>query len=96
MTAMSSPIRLDKWLWHARFAKTRKDAATLIGKRRVRINSEVIEKAHRQVRLGDVLTLTLKSDVLVLRVTGMAARRGAKADARTLYDVIDSNSMELA
>lgn len=96
MTHITSPIRLDKWLWHARFAKSRKDAVSLIGRRRVRINSEVIMKPHRQVRVGDVLTLALARDVLVLKVQGIADRRGPASEARTLYEIIEASELEAA
>ena len=49
-------LRLDKWLVHARFCKTRAIATTLITKKRVRINRDVVSKASRLVRVCDVLT----------------------------------------
>ena len=96
MTQTTAPIRLDKWLWHARFAKTRKDAVGLIERRRVRINSEIIKKCHRQVRIGDVLTLALQRDVLVLRVLGTGERRGPASAARELYEIIETADLEAA
>ena len=79
-------LRLDKWLVHARFCKTRTVATTLITKKRVRINREVVSKASRQVRIGDVLTLPRGRDVVVVKVLGMGERRGPPAEARLLYD----------
>lgn len=93
MTAMAvvdletaEALRLDKWLVHARFCKTRTVATTLITKKRIRINREVVSKASRLVRVGDVLTLPRGRDVVVIRVLGMGERRGPPAEARLLYD----------
>ena len=82
----AAALRLDKWLVHARFCKTRAIATTLITKKRVRINREVVSKASRLVRVGDVLTLPRGRDVAVVRVLGMGERRGPPAEARLLYD----------
>ena len=52
---MSPPdLRLDKWLWHARFARTRDKAAELIAGRRVRVNGQLATKTHQKLRPGDV------------------------------------------
>ena len=52
----SEGLRLDRWLWQARFFKTRALAAQLVGKGRVRINQAIVTKAHHRIRPGDVLT----------------------------------------
>jgi ribosome-associated heat shock protein Hsp15 len=80
--------RLDKFLFHARFARTRAIAATLIGAGCVRINRQMTEKPHAKLRPGDVLTLALPRDVLVVRVRSLAHRRGPAAEARLLYDEV--------
>lgn len=77
--------RIDKWLWHARFAKTRTTAQTLARSGRVRINKVRNDSASHVVRVGDVLTLTLDGGVKVIRIIAMAVRRGPAAEARTLY-----------
>ena len=51
-------LRLDKWLWHARFIRHRELAADLVAARRLRLNEQVVTKTHQLVRPGDVLTLT--------------------------------------
>ena len=48
-------IRLDKWLWHARFFKSRSLASKICGAGRIRVNGNVIEKAHFGVRVGMML-----------------------------------------
>jgi ribosome-associated heat shock protein Hsp15 len=77
--------RIDKWLWHARFARTRGAAQRLALSGHVRINRDKVSSASRLVREGDVLTLALRHGVQVIRVCGFAGRRGSADDARLLY-----------
>lgn len=81
-------LRLDKWLHFARFCKTRALAQQMIQKSRIRINGRVIEKPHAQVRVGDVLTLPLRSGVRVLRLLSLPERRGPPAEAQAGYQEI--------
>ncbi|MBM3584790.1 MAG: RNA-binding S4 domain-containing protein [Alphaproteobacteria bacterium] len=84
---MTEPaLRLDKWLWHARFLKTRLLATRLVNGGRVRLNHRVIDKAATLVRAGDVLTFGLGPSVKVVRVLALGARRGPPAEARVLYE----------
>lgn len=78
--------RLDKWLWFARFVKTRPLAVRLVGEGRVRVNGARVDAPGRALRRGDVLTLTLPQGVRVVRVDGFAERRGPAPEARMLYD----------
>ena len=78
--------RLDKWLWCARFMKARADCARLVAGGLVRINRQPTDKPHARLRPGDVLTLPLRSDVRVIRVLALAARRGPAPEARMLYE----------
>lgn len=80
--------RVDKWLWHARVVKTRTLAAEIVEAGKVRRNRERMTKSSDQVKPGDVLTITLPSRVLVLRVTGQSERRGSPADAALLFEDI--------
>ncbi len=84
--------RLDKWLWSARFLKARSDCVRFIENGLVRINRQPTDKAHARLRPGDVLTLPSPrpgaSAVRVIRVVGLAARRGPATEARTLYEDI--------
>ena len=79
-------IRLDKWLWQARFFKSRALASKLCAAGRVRIDGEVVTKAHAAVRPGHVLTFPQARDIRVVRVVALGARRGPAAEARTLYE----------
>ncbi len=84
MAAQSSQ-RIDKWLWHARFARTRTAAQRLAVSGHVRINRQKVNSASRPVRPGDVLTLALGRAVVVLTVIAIAGRRGSADLAQTLY-----------
>jgi ribosome-associated heat shock protein Hsp15 len=82
-------IRLDKWLWHARFLKSRSLATKLAQSGKIRLNGETTGKAHQAVRPGDVLTFPLGPHIRVIRVLAPGARRGPAPEARTLYDDLD-------
>jgi ribosome-associated heat shock protein Hsp15 len=80
--------RLDKFLFFARFCKSRTVAAELILRGMVRINRQPTEKPHARLRPGDVLTLALARGVVVAKVLALAPRRGPAAEARLLYEEI--------
>ncbi len=82
-------LRLDKWLWRARFFKSRTLASRLCAAGRVRINRRVVAKAHAMVRPGDVLTFPQSGLIRVVRVVALGTRRGPAAEARTLYEDLD-------
>jgi len=88
----SEGLRLDKWLWQARFFKTRALAAQLIAKRRLRINQTIITKAHHRVRRGDVLTFPQGRVVRVVRVVDLGSRRGPASEAQMLYEELSSEA----
>src|SRR5450631_2603389 len=82
--------RLDKWLWHCRFYKTRKLATAAISGGKVHLNAERVKPAHR-VRIGDRLSLSLQGIVAEFEVLGLPQRRGPAAEAQTHYlETIDS------
>ena len=56
MPSSDSALRLDKWLWYARFFKTRSAATKLISGKKLRLNGEVMSKPHRQAQIGQTLT----------------------------------------
>ena len=88
----SEGLRLDKWLWQARFFKTRALAAQLIAKRRLRINQTIITKAHYRVRPGDVLTFPYGETVRVVRVLALGTRRGPASEAQALYEEVSEEA----
>ncbi|MGI9417192.1 MAG: RNA-binding S4 domain-containing protein [Geminicoccaceae bacterium] len=87
-------LRLDKWLWQARFFKTRTLAATVAAKGKVRINRMLVTKPHYKVRPGDVLTFAQGRDIRVVRIVALGERRGPAPEARTLYDDIGGSSAD--
>jgi ribosome-associated heat shock protein Hsp15 len=77
--------RLDKWLWFARFAKSRTLAAKLVTKGFVRVNGERQENPAKAVAVGDVLTIAARHVTAVVRVEALGERRGPASEARGLY-----------
>jgi ribosome-associated heat shock protein Hsp15 len=86
---MSDTLRLDKWLWYARFARTRSLAAKLVEGGRFRINGNPIGKVHQPVRPGDVLTFALGPHIRVIKILALADHRGGAPEARLLYEDLD-------
>ncbi len=84
MTSDTDGHRLDKWLWHCRFYKTRNLATAAITGGKVHLNAERIKPAHR-VRIGDRLSLSLDGVVAEFEVLGLPPRRGPATEARTQY-----------
>jgi len=78
--------RLDKWLWYARFFKSRTLATKFCLSGRLRVNDAVIKKAHMNVRVGDVLTFPKARDVRVIKIVELGQRRGPAPEARALYE----------
>lgn len=76
--------RLDKWLWYARFYKTRTLAAAAINGGRVHVNAERVKPAHR-VRIGDRLSLSLQGIVAEFEIVALPQRRGPATEARSHY-----------
>ena len=81
-------IRLDKWLWHARFFKSRGFASSICAKGKVRIDGQIVHKAHQIVRVGNVLTFPKAREVRVVRVEALGTRRGPATEAQALYSEI--------
>jgi ribosome-associated heat shock protein Hsp15 len=77
--------RLDKWLWFARFAKTRTLAAKMVTSGYVRLNGQRTDNAAKAVAVGDVVTIALPRTTLVVRIEGIGERRGPAPEARLLY-----------
>ncbi len=88
--------RIDKWLWYARFFKTRSLASKIVAGGKVRISNgdktERISKASQQVKVGDTLTFTAGRRVRVVKVLAPGDRRGPAEEARLLYEEVISPS----
>jgi ribosome-associated heat shock protein Hsp15 len=79
-------LRVDKWLWHARFFKSRSLAAQVVSAGHVRINSNKISKPSYNVASGDVLTFPQGNLVRVVRMIAAGTRRGPAPEAQALYE----------
>lgn len=82
-------LRLDKWLWFARFVKTRSLATRLVIEGRMRVNGALTHKAHYSVKPGDVLTFPLGPHIRIIKVVALGSRRGPAAEAQSLYEDLD-------
>ncbi len=78
-------LRLDKWLWFARLAKTRSLAARLCAGGAVAIAGQAALKPHHRVRVGDTVTLPQGHFIRTVRVAALGTRRGPASEARRLY-----------
>ena len=76
--------RLDKWLWYARFYKSRSLATAAINGGKVHLNAERVKPAHR-VRIGDRLSLSMQGIVAEFEIKGLPLRRGPAAEAQAQY-----------
>jgi ribosome-associated heat shock protein Hsp15 len=77
--------RLDKWLWFARFARTRTLAAKLVSDGHVRVNGERVGNGAKALAAGDVVTVAAAHTTAVVRVEALGERRGPAPQARLLY-----------
>lgn len=85
----AASIRLDKWLWQARFCKSRSLATEMVASGAVRVNSVRVVKAATQLRVGDGLSFAQGARIRVVRVLDLGDRRGPAPEARLLYDDLD-------
>ncbi len=81
----ASRVRIDKWLWAARFYKTRALAAEAVNGGKVHFDGQRI-KASRSVRVGDVYELQRGWERMTVVVRGLSGRRGPASEARQLYE----------
>ena len=85
-TGERETIRLDKWLWHARFFRSRSAAARAVSSTPFRIDGRPTDKPHALVAAGMVLTFGLGGRVRVVRILAPGTRRGPAPEARLLYE----------
>ena len=83
---MDKGLRLDKWLWQSRFMKSRSMATKFCQANKVRVNGDIVSKAHQIVRSGDVLTFPKGTDVRVIKIVELGKRRGPAPEAQALYE----------
>ena len=82
-------LRLDKWLWQARFFKSRGLAAEVIAAGHVRVNGTRVSRPGRDISEGDTLTFPQGHRIRVVRVTALGLRRGPATEAQGLYVDLD-------
>ncbi|MEJ6397828.1 RNA-binding S4 domain-containing protein [Yoonia sp. 208BN28-4] len=79
-------IRIDKWLWHARFFKSRSLAAGVVSAGKVRVDGNPVSKPSRAVGAGDVLTFVKETETRVVKIAACGVRRGPAPEAQALYE----------
>jgi len=89
-------IRADKWLWHARFFKSRALAAKAISSGHLRVDGQKVLKPAHGLRPGVTLTFTQARRVRVVRVEALSTRRGPAPEAQRLYDDLTPAEKPLA
>ena len=85
-------MRVDRFLWYARLAKTRSAAQAIATRGLLRIDGRRIERAAAPVRVGSVLAYPLNGKVRVLRIDALPRRRGPAAEAATLYTPLETQA----
>ena len=96
---MTEKIRLDTWLWYARFYKSRSLSAKAILSGKLRLNSNKIIKPASKVKTNDVLTINHINMVRIIQVQSLGSRRGPASEAQKLYndlsgDIIDASKIK--
>jgi ribosome-associated heat shock protein Hsp15 len=92
-TEPGARLRIDKWLWAARFFKTRSLAADAVEKGRVRIGGAAVKPA-KDVRVGDRVQIEIERIVWEIEVLGVCDVRGPASVAQTLYSETDDSKVK--
>lgn len=99
MSILKPGIRIDKWLWQARFFKTRGLAAKLVKSGKLRINGSSVSKPARNVSVADILTFPKEDDTRVIEIYELGRRRGPAPEAQALYhdlSPLEKKSVQIA
>lgn len=92
VAAAQETLRLDKWIWFARFQRSREACADLVRRGHVRVNGRKVNQPGAAVRPGDILTLALPGKTVVVEITGLAERREGAASAAGLYRPLENDT----
>ncbi len=84
--SLKTSQRLDRWLWFARFFKSRTLAASIVSAGKVRVNAERVAKPSYPVKNGDVLTFPAAKQIRVIKIVDLGTRRGPAPEAQALYE----------
>ncbi|WP_049785890.1 RNA-binding S4 domain-containing protein [Sphingobium chlorophenolicum] len=85
-SAHGPSLRIDKFLWFARLAKSRSVAQKMAEDGHIRLNGRRIERSHSPVRAGDLITFPHPSGVRVVRILQLPGRRGPAPEAQSCYE----------
>ncbi len=85
MSEKAEKLRVDKWLWQARFFKTRSLAAARVTDGNLRINGDLTTKRAATITPGDVLTFAQGDHIRVIQIDALGTRRGPAPEAQALY-----------
>jgi len=85
---LNGVLRLDKWLWYARFMKSRSKATKFCQSSSFCVNSSIVIKAHFLVKQNDVLTFSIDNNIKIIRILNLGVRRGSASEAQALYQDI--------
>lgn len=91
MAEAGASMRLDRFLWFARLAKTRTLAQALACDGRLRIDGRAVDRSAAPVRIGNILTFAAQNGVRVLRIEALPSRRGPAPEARACYQELTAN-----
>lgn len=87
-------MRIDKFLWFARLAKSRTAAQTMAEHGIMRVNGRRIDRAHSATRVGDLVTLVQGDRIRVVRILALPTRRGPPAEAQVCYEEVALGSLQ--
>ena len=87
-------MRIDKWLWHARFYHSRPMAQEAATSGLIRVNGVRVIKPSASIGPGDIVTLPRGRDILAVRVQALAIRRGPAVEAQSLYEIVPDATLD--
>jgi len=88
---MTDGIRLDKWLWVARFARSRSAAQAMCRSGLIRIGGRRVEKSGREIHPGDIITIPQLREIQVVRGVCSVPCRPPATKAKQLYEIVEEN-----
>ncbi|WP_372802607.1 RNA-binding S4 domain-containing protein [Paracoccus seriniphilus] len=94
MSETAETLRLDKWLFFARFFKSRGVAAERIERGGIRLNGQPCRKPGRAIRPGDLIVISAFGHLRCIRVTALPDRRGPASEAREAYEILDDGAAQ--
>lgn len=86
MTEPRQSIRLDKWLWQARFFKARSISTKVVTAGHVRLNGVKVKKTSTPIKVGDTLEFLQVETLRIVKLQALGTRRGPSVEAQTLYE----------